>query len=311
MKRIIITEEQYKKYLLQEDMGVSDEVMEISRIIVEKLRNRLPAFNKESQKEAEYSSTFAETIRNYSFIGELSIYYTFIKSEENVGYSNRSAHIDVSNAEIISNTKQIIGCKIHLSIPIVNGDIYPSSLGSISHEITHLYQLYMRLIKGYGNKVIGKSVNLKVNRNLYDFTIKYFSNCKSNTIEFAIYLIIHQSFQNEINSDVNGLYALLTDYVNKTPNISKQDLLTYYEKSNFYLTNNRITFFINEFKKFIDKGDVYGEEYGFKEIFDFMSKNGFPMNLESLMQIGENGLAYINNKYYRVIQKIITDNNLI
>jgi len=210
-KSVIVNEQQYSDIILCEEMHYPrflDAVkLKVSNICIDLIKGMIE--NHVSKQ------VFDRYIDNRLYFNHLSIDISLHyggNMHDSYMYSGAC-----ESGEKLDELNYLLGCKLYLSIPVSqNGEINPGFiLGTVSHEVTHLYDDWNSLMNG--GPGIFNNKKEEINNDAVNDVLVYGSDKFSNIIQSLVYML-YLSINSERKAFVSQLYQELescgTDYSN-------------------------------------------------------------------------------------------------
>jgi hypothetical protein len=219
-KRIIINENQLDiiKKVMKESLGVSDEVSNVTNIIINKL------FTSGKKQEHDRFIVIEEMIENVGFIGKLWVNCILHKNKtDDIGesYVNNVTHPTVIDGKLYNNNPDV-GKYNYISMRLESYNDINSLKTILVHEVKHIYDIYKQ-----NNKKVSKlALNTYNNRDFMNPAVQkvsdvlYFTNKEGGELE----AYTHQSYQELLNgvnwkdTSLYQIYEFLVDAKNKIEN---------------------------------------------------------------------------------------------
>lgn len=217
-KKLTITENQFKQ-LLNEELGVSEMVADLSMSVYKKIEEEVKI--KTDVETSDFYSKWNNSLTFDLFGGNVSCSitcYNFFTKE----YYEYSGVVSTGWSVYVSDKLFFMG----LTIPMISGQIVKSNvIDTIQHELSHLFE----------QKMMGKKYS---DSNIYSF-IK--TNMESrNVIVSKTAQLMYGCIKSEQDSYVNGLYA----YLMAKPEMPSMEII---KKSECWILYEKMCSIYNEF----------------------------------------------------------------
>ena len=180
--------------LINEELGISDEVYKVSCGIVDVIENQWKSMPKES---SEYNIWKRSGEFEFDIFGDV---YTISYTVWN--YKDYDHYKSTTNKPVLLCSTNQKNKMIHLSVLAISGEIQDNTCAdSIQHEVEHIYQSKMQ-----GGELFPDKDGVE---NIYKMAEKSISDNRHNGWISKLASVIYYSRNEELDAFVNGLYATL------------------------------------------------------------------------------------------------------